>query len=83
MFDKNNLTQEQKEAIIKQSLNPDEGRTASTGMYTNDGIVWWSKTGWPHPHIDYSELARRLLQVDELPQGALAKYKRNNQEENS
>jgi hypothetical protein len=28
MFDKNNLTQEQKEAIVAQALNTDEGRVA-------------------------------------------------------
>jgi hypothetical protein len=58
---------EQKEAIIAQALNTDEGREA-----LKLAIVEPVRRA-----LEYNSVARKLLMVDELPQGALAHYERD------
>lgn len=67
MFDKNNLTNEMKEAIIAQALNTDEGRVALAQAMVEP----------IRRSLEYQGVGRKLLLVDELPQGALARYERD------
>lgn len=67
MFDKNKLSQEQKEAIIAQALNTDEGRVALAQAMVEP----------IRRSLEYQAVGRKLLLVDELPQGALARYERD------
>lgn len=67
MFDKNSLTNEQKEAIIAQALNTDEGRVALAQAMVEP----------IRRSLEYQAVGRKLLLVDELPQGALARYERD------
>ena len=67
MFDKNSLTQEQKEAVIAQALQTDEGRVALAQAMVEP----------IRRSLDYQAVGRKLLLVDELPQGALARYERD------
>ena len=67
MIDKNSLTNEQKEAVIAQALNTDEGRTALAQAMVEP----------IRRSLEYQAVGRKLLLVDELPQGALARYERD------
>jgi len=67
MIDKTNLTNEQKEAIIAQALNTDEGRIALAQAMVEP----------IRRSLEYQAVGRKLLLVDELPQGALARYERD------
>lgn len=67
MFDKNSLTSEQKEAIIAQALSTDEGRVALAQAMVEP----------IRRSLEYQAVGRKLLLVDELPQGALARYERD------
>ena len=67
MFDKNSLTQSEKEAIIAQALNTSEGRTALAQAMVEP----------IRRSLEYQAVGRKLLLVDELPQGALARYERD------
>lgn len=67
MFDKNSLTNEQKELVIAQALNTDEGRTALAQAMVEP----------IRRSLEYQAVGRKLLLVDELPQGALARYERD------
>jgi len=67
MIDKTNLTNEQKEAIIAQALNTDEGRVALAQAMVEP----------IRRSLEYQAVGRKLLLVDELPQGALARYERD------
>jgi len=67
MFDKNSLTQSEKEAIIAQALNSSEGRTAIAQAMVEP----------IRRSLEYQAVGRKLLLVDELPQGALARYERD------
>lgn len=67
MFDKNNLTAEQKEAVIAQALGTDEGRVALAQAMVEP----------IRRSLEYQAVGRKLLLVDELPQGALARYERD------
>lgn len=58
---------EQREAIIAQALETPEGRTALA-----QAMVEPIKTS-----LMYQGIGRKLLMVDELPQGALARYERD------
>jgi len=58
---------EQKEAIIAMALETPEGRTALA-----QAMVEPIKTS-----LLYQAIGRKLLMVDELPQGALARYERD------
>lgn len=66
-FTKNNLTDEQKEMIIAQALETDEGRTALAQAMVEP----------IRRSLEYQAVGRKLLMVDELPQGALARYERD------
>lgn len=67
MFDKNSLTAEQKEAVIAQALNTDEGRVALAQAMVEP----------IRKSLEYQAVGRKCLMVDELPQGALARYERD------
>jgi hypothetical protein len=67
MLDKRNLTNEQKEAVIAQALNTDEGRVALAQAMVEP----------IRRSLEYQAVGRKLLLVDELPQGALARYERD------
>ena len=60
-------TNEQREAIIAMALETPEGRTALA-----QAMVEPIKTS-----LMYQAIGRKLLMVDELPQGALARYERD------
>lgn len=67
MIDKNSLTNEQKETVIAQALNTDEGRVALAQAMVEP----------IRRSLEYQAVGRKLLLVDELPQGALARYERD------
>lgn len=58
---------DQKEAIIAQALETDEGRTALAQAMVEP----------IRRSLEYQAVGRKLLMVDELPQGALARYERD------
>lgn len=60
-------TDEQKEMIIAQALETDEGRTALAQAMVEP----------IRRSLEYQAVGRKLLMVDELPQGALARYERD------
>jgi len=60
-------TNEQRESIIAMALETPEGRTALA-----QAMVEPIKTS-----LMYQAIGRKLLMVDELPQGALARYERD------
>jgi len=64
---KNSLTDSQKEEIIAQALNTDEGRVALAQAMVEP----------IRRSLEYQAVGRKLLMVDELPQGALARYERD------
>ena len=66
-FDKNTLSTEAKEAVIAQALSTDEGRTALAQAMVEP----------IRRSLEYQAVGRKLLLVDELPQGALARYERD------
>lgn len=61
---RNNLTDTQRESIIESALETDEGRTALAQAMVEP----------IRRSLDYQSVGRRILAVDELPQGALARY---------
>lgn len=62
-----NYNDEQKEMIIAQALETDEGRTALAQAMVEP----------IRRSLEYQAVGRKLLMVDELPQGALARYERD------
>lgn len=64
---KNSLTDKQKEDIIAQALTTDEGRTALAQAMVEP----------IRRSLEYQAVGRKLLMVDDLPQGALARYERD------
>lgn len=66
-FAKNTLTDTQKEEIIAQALNTEEGRVALAQAMVEP----------IRRSLEYQAVGRKLLMVDELPQGALARYERD------
>jgi hypothetical protein len=66
-INKNGLTDMEKEAVIAQALETDEGRT-SLAQAMVEPI---------RRSLEYQAVGRKLLLVDELPQGALARYERD------
>ena len=66
-FSKNSLTDQDKEMIIAQALETDEGRTALAQAMVEP----------IRRSLEYQAVGRKLLMVDELPQGALARYERD------
>ena len=66
-FTKNSLSDNEKEIIIAQALETDEGRTALAQAMVEP----------IRRSLEYQAVGRKLLMVDELPQGALARYERD------
>jgi len=66
-FAKNGLSDQEKELIIAQALETDEGRTALAQAMVEP----------IRRSLEYQAVGRKLLMVDELPQGALARYERD------
>lgn len=64
---KNALTDSEKESIIAQALETDEGRVALAQSMVEP----------IRRSLEYQAVGRKLLMVDELPQGALARYERD------
>jgi len=62
-----NLSDEAKEAVIAQALETDEGRTALAQAMVEP----------IRRSLEYQAVGRKLIMVDELPQGALARYERD------
>lgn len=61
------MTQEQKEYVISNALQTEEGRTALASAMANP----------IRTSLDYQGISRKLLVVDPLPQGALPVYDRD------
>ena len=66
-FVKNSLTDREKEEVIAQALETDEGRVALAQAMVEP----------IRRSLEYQAVGRKLLMVDELPQGALARYERD------
>lgn len=66
MFEKQNTNQERME-LISQALDTDEGRVALAQAMVEP----------IRRALEYQAVGRKLLMVDELPQGALARYERD------
>jgi len=66
-FVKNSLSDQEKETIIAQALETDEGRVALAQAMVEP----------IRRSLEYQAVGRKLLMVDELPQGALARYERD------
>jgi len=66
-FTKNSLKDQEKEMVIAQALETDEGRTALAQAMVEP----------IRRALEYQAVGRKLLMVDELPQGALARYERD------
>ncbi len=64
---KNGLSDQEKEMVIAQALETDEGRTALAQAMVEP----------IRRSLEYQAVGRKLLMVDELPQGALARYERD------
>lgn len=64
---KNSLSDSEKEAVIAQALETDEGRVALAQAMVEP----------IRRSLEYQAVGRKLLMVDELPQGALARYERD------
>ena len=61
------ISDEKKEMIIAQALETDEGRTALAQAMVEP----------IRRSLEYQAVGRKLVMVDELPQGALARYERD------
>lgn len=61
------LSNSEKEAVIAQAMETDEGRTALAQAMVEP----------IRRSLEYQAVGRKLLMVDELPQGALARYERD------
>lgn len=66
-LDKKGLTDQEREMVIAQALETDEGRTALAQAMVEP----------IRRALEYQAVGRKLLMVDELPQGALARYERD------
>lgn len=64
---KNGLTNAQREAIMSQTLQTEEGRVALAQSMVEP----------IRRSLEYQAVGRKLLMVDELPQGAYARYERD------
>lgn len=67
MIDRNSLGSAEREAIVAQALNTAEGRVALAQAMVEP----------IRRSLEYQAVGRKLLLVDELPQGALARYERD------
>lgn len=66
-YTKSGLTDNEKEQVIAQALETDEGRVALAQAMVEP----------IRRSLEYQAVGRKLLMVDELPQGALARYERD------
>ena len=66
-FSKNSLTDTEKETIIAQAMETEEGRVALAQAMVEP----------IRRSLEYQAVGRKLLMVDELPQGALPRYERD------
>ena len=66
-FAKNGLTESEKEAVLAAALESDEGRV----------VLAQAMVEPIRRSLEYQAVGRKLLLVDELPQGALARYERD------
>jgi len=66
-YNKDGLTHNEKEAVIAQALSTEEGRTALAQAMVEP----------IRRSLEYQAIGRKLLMVDELPQGALPRYERD------
>jgi len=64
---KNSITDQEKLAVIEAALNTDEGRVALA-----EAMVEPIRRS-----LEYQAVGRKLIMVDELPQGALPRYERD------
>lgn len=67
MLNKSNAANAENEALIAQALETDEGRVALAQAMVEP----------IRRALEYQAIGRKLLMVDELPQGALARYERD------
>ena len=67
MLTKNNAVDEQRTQLIAQALETDEGRVALAQAMVEP----------IRRALEYQAVGRKLLMVDELPQGALPRYERD------
>lgn len=67
MLTKSNAMDAEREALIAQALETDEGRVALAQAMVEP----------IRRSLEYQAVGRKLLMVDELPQGALARYERD------
>lgn len=66
-FDKNTITNEQKEMAIAQAMETSEGRQ----------VLAQAMVEPIRRALEFQAIGRKLLMVDELPQGALPRYERD------
>jgi len=66
-FNKNNLTDKEKEDVIAIAMSTDEGRVALAQAMVEP----------IRRSLEFQAVGRKCLMVDELPQGALARYERD------
>ena len=66
-YNKDGLTHNEKEAVIAQALSTEEGRVALAQAMVEP----------IRRSLEYQAIGRKLLMVDELPQGALPRYERD------
>lgn len=67
MLNKSNQANAENEALVAQALETDEGRVALAQAMAEP----------IRRSLEYQAVGRKLLMVDELPQGALARYERD------
>lgn len=67
MLSKTNQTDQEREALVAQALETDEGRVALAQAMVEP----------IRRALEYQAVGRKLLMVDELPQGALPRYERD------
>jgi len=67
MINKNGISDEQKQAVVAQALETEEGRVALAQAMVEP----------IRRALEYQAIGRKCLMVDELPQGALARYERD------
>lgn len=66
-LNKNSLTESQKQAVIAKAMESEEGKT----------ILAQSMVEPIRRSLEFQAVGRKLLMVDDLPQGALARYERD------
>jgi hypothetical protein len=67
MLSKSNYSDEERANLVSQALESDEGRTALAQAMVEP----------IRRSLEYQAVGRKLLMVDQLPQGALARYERD------